>query len=365
MGERAVSEYCNGKGVEKKEVVVMKREKCLGVMLFVFLAWAGPVLSESEVKDCPKVEIGGFIGKKDRYLEPTKFPVFSEGRCKENQKCSNRVEANLSGLNRQKAADDGKLVLKAEDVPGQYMMAQYGVSDARCYGPGEFDFETGRYHKADKSTGGGWISLGNSEYTVLEFEDKEENVITVARCRDTAKLHFTWMVRVEGEEPNSYQCFSGKEVSSIQMRPLFCSSRHSCSMKQDFSGGQVKMQLYIKGEDNNGNVIKAVKAVKAEDGTVSYDDYNDYDEDQYAPLDPITEMTLPSRDAITSRTESTPGDPTVTGSLTITKDDFGSAELPEKIYFKLMWYNDSPVVAESLGNQRNLTVMLVPITDSN
>lgn len=322
----------------------MKRERCLGLMLFISLVWAGQVFSESTVKASPKVTIDEFSGKDDVYLEPIKFPVFSEGRCKENQSCSKWVEKNLSGMNRQEAADAGKLVLKNETVPGQYMMAKYGASDTRCYGAGEFNSKTGEYKKADKSTGGGWISLGNPEYTVLKLKGNEENTVTIPPgYRSTAKAHFTWTVRVEGDVPKSYQCFKPKEVSGIQMRPLFCSARHSCSIKQDFSGGQVKIQLYIKGTETI-----TVKGA---------------DSQGWAALSPITEMTLPARDAITLRTEMTPSDPTITGSRIVTGDDFSEGKLPETITFKLMWYNDSPVVARSLGRQRNLIAMLMPITD--
>ena len=350
---------------------MMKRERCLWLMLFISLAWAGRSFSESEVKVSPKVIIDEFKGTENVYLEPTKFPGFSKGSCRENQVCSNWVENHLSGMNRAEAVSSGYIVEK-EAGSGKYMVKDYGISDTRCYGPGEFKSGTEEYARADKATGGGWISLGNSEYTALELGT--ENTIKIsAGYRTTTKAHFTWIVRVEGLVPNSFKCFGGGEVSGIQMRPLFCSAQHACSIKQDFSGGQVKTRLYIKGEDKDGSTVKAKKAVKAEDGTISYEDYNaytsgaydvdGYDADSYAPLDPITEMTLPARDPITSTTEMTPGDPTVTGSRVVTKDDFGGEKLPAKIYFKLMWYNDSPVVAKSLGNQRKLNVMLVPITD--
>lgn len=332
---------------------MMERERCIGLMLFVFLAWAGPAFSKSETKAMKHLSIEKFTGKDDVYLEPTKFPEFSQGSCRENQKCSDWVEGNLSGLNRKDAAEEGKLVLKDESVPDRYMVAKYGLSDPRCFGAGEFDFKTGKYGKAAKETGGGWITLGNSEYTVLELSGNEENIIeTPAEYRSITKVLFTWKVRAEGLVPNSYQCFKGKEVSGIQMRPLFCSARHACSIKQDFSGGQVKMRLYIKGKDKDGGVVKAKKAAGAE-----------YDADGYAPLDPIAEMTLPSLDKITSKTEMTPGDPTVTGSRMVTKDDFDGNKLPAEIYFKLLWYNDSPVAAKSLGKQRSLIVDTDPITD--
>lgn len=329
---------------------MLERKRCLGLMFFVILSWAGIAFSDSEKMSTPPPGIGKFVGEDDVYFEPTRFPVFSQGSCRENQKCSDWVEEKISGLNRKDAVEKGLLVLKDESVPGQYMMAEYGKSDTRCYGPGEFNFEKGEYEKAGKITGGGWITLGNSEYAVLELGGKEENMFAVtAGYENIAKVEFTWKVRVEGAIPNSYKCFKGTEVSGIQMMPLFCSARHACSIKQDFSGGQVKMRLYIMGKDKDGNVIKAKKATGAE-----------YVGD-YAPFDPISEMTLPSLDKITSTTENTPGDPTITGSRVVTKDDFDGVALPAEIYFKLMLLNDSPVVANSLGKERNVTVLEVPI----
>lgn len=328
----------------------MKRERCVWIMLFIFLAWTGPAFSESTLKDMRPPEIDKITGEEDVYLEPTKFPVFSKGKCRENQKCSDWVEKYLSGKNRAQALLDGYLVEKETGTTGKYMVKYYG-SSASCFGTGAFDFTTGEYSKAGKSTGGGWISLGNSEYTVLEFNKQEENTITIpAAHRTTAKVHFTWTVRVEGIVPNSYKCFKGTEASGIQMQPLFCSARHSCSINQDFSGGQIKMRLYIKGD----NTAKAKEAPEDSD---------------WAALDPITEMTLPVLKSITSTTENTPGDPTTTGSRMVTKDDFINLDgkpqphLPKIITYKLMWQNDSPVVAKSLGNQRNIKVLLVPVTD--
>lgn len=333
----------------------MRMVRGVGLVLLCFLVWVGPVFSEYEMKK--EMNIEEFVGQDDVYLEPTRFPVFSGGRCKENQGCYTWVEDHLSGMKRSEALKEKYLVVQTKteiktetvkdpitgeetlketeeivELPGQYMVNEYGSMRERCSGPGEFNKTTGKYKSAGN---GGWISLGNTDYTVLELGEEENEI--VIEDKKTTKLFFSWRVRAVGNIPNTFLCFSGKGRLGIEMRPLFCNARHKCTIEQDFSGGQVKVRLYIKGTEE----IKAKGAGS----------------DKWAPLDPISEMTLPDLEKITFTNESTPGDPTITGSRMVTGDDFEGGSLPDKVYFKLMWVNDSALVAESLGKQRRISVV--------
>ena len=321
----------------------MKRERLAVLVLSAFLVAAGSVGAESKVKASINLTLDQFIGSTHKYLEPTKFPIFS-GSCSENKTCWDWLAETLSGMERSVAARGNHLINDYPEEPERYRTS-HGSFDSRCSGAGAFDFSTGQY---DKAGAGGWISLGNPGYSVLEFNGSEDNAVSIPQeYRGVSKFLVTWKVRVEGVVPNGYECFSGSDVSGLHMRPLFCQASQACSIQEDFSGGQVMMQLYIKNGTNDGNAAKGA------------------DDEGWAKLDPITTITIPAikLTATTRNTPRPPTDPTVTGSCMISKDEFEQGRLPAKVLLKLMWFNDSPVVAKSIANQRSLSAMLMPITD--
>ena len=308
----------------------MKRKRGVTVIMFVFLAIVALAFSESEVKVSPEVTIGEFIGNTTVYLKPTKFPKFSNGSS-DNKKCREYLES-MDPLDRVEHIDeDGKL-------PG------YGkLENEHCRYYSEFNKTTGRYDCIEnaKPKYCGIVDCGDKEYVSLELNSELENSIKIpAGYRNIAKVLFTWTVRVVGNRPNECSRNRGKELNGLAIWPLLCHPWHRGKITQDFSGGQVKTQLYIKGS----------KKIIAENA----------DEDGWAPLNFIASMTVP---AGPPGVVNEPGDPTITGSYIVTEDDFDGDKMPGEIYFKLMWHNDSPLVVESLANQRKVVAMLMPITD--
>jgi len=321
----------------------MKRKRGVTVIMFVFLAIVALAFSESEVKVSPEVTIGEFIGNTTVYLKPTKFPKFSNGSS-DNKKCREYLESMDPLLDR------------AYYINNDGILPDYGSnSSPNCRYLNEFNDATGRYYCKENNTtiikngktmkDCGIIDCGEG-YVSLELNSNLENSIEIpAGYRNIAKVLFTWTVRVVGNRPNECSRIRKKELNGLAIWPLLCYRWHSGKITQDFSGGKVSTQLYIKGSGS----IKAEFA----------------DGDGWAPLNPVAEMTVP---AGPPGVVNEPGDPTITGSYIVTKDDFlnsdtGKDTLPPIIYFKLMWHNDSPLVVESLANQRNVVAMLMPITD--
>ncbi|MDO8749109.1 MAG: hypothetical protein Q7J72_08370 [Candidatus Omnitrophota bacterium] len=323
----------------------MKRKIGVVAMMFVFLAIAALAFSESAVKVNPEATIGEFIGNTTVYLSPTKFPKFSNGSS-DNKRCARYLEFTMS-------SDPDTLPDRAYYINASGILPGYGRSeDKHCRYHNEFNETTGQYDCIKNGISApeecGSIDCGNQEYVSLELNSNSVNSINIpAGYRNIAKVLFTWTVRVVGNRPNECSRNGGKELNGLAIWPLLCHPWHNGKITQDFSGGQVQTQLYIKG---SGTII----AKNA-----------DSDSAGWAPLDFIASMTVP---AGPPGVVNEPGDPTITGSYIVTKDDFlnsitGKNTLPPIIYFKLMWHNDSPLVVESLANQRNVVAMLMPITD--
>jgi len=215
-----------------------------------------------------------------------------------------------------------------------------------------FDDATGEYEK--KSGGCGKIECGKEDYSVLELNSNNKHSIDMPKgYRNIAKVLFTWTVRVEGYVPTDYKRSNGDKTRGIAVWPLLCHPWHG-RIKQEFAGGQVSTQLYIKATSS-----KATSSVVAKNA----------DADGWAPLEPTADMTVPPADGVTIVDVYEPGDPTITGSRVVTKDDFepdadGNIRLPETITFKLMWKNETSLVVKSLADQRNVVVTLMPVTNA-
>lgn len=154
---------------------------------------------------------------------------------------------------------------------------------------------------------GQFVEVGG--LTVLGFKVGEE-------YRNTAKLLFTWSIRVEGYKP---------DIGAYAIWPGLCSPWHGTSY-QRFPGGEVKSMLYING--------------------------------QPVTQCPAAALTIPDAG---SASITQPRDPTLTGSCLITKEFFGGS-FPATIDIMIKWQNDTCLKIVSPTEMRSLVVTSIPVT---
>ena len=310
----------------------MKRKFFFGIIFMSVFVISRVFGADEAVTNASKpLTVEEFIGDTDVYLAPTMFPEFKNGTTKDNTSCLSYLKGTVSGKKRSDLVSGGKL--------------STGVSSNKnCKYYSSFDDATGKYDK--KSAGCGKIECGKEDYSVLELNSDNMHSIDMPKgYRNITKVLFTWTVRIEGYAPTDYKRFNGDKTRGIAIWPLLCHPWHG-SIRQEFNGGQVSTQLYMKG-------TSSVVAKNA-------------DTDGWAQLEPTADMTIPPVDGVTVYE---PSDPTITGSRVVTKDDFeldakGKNRLPETITFKLMWKNETSLVVKSPAEQRNVVVTLMPVTNA-
>ena len=150
-----------------------------------------------------------------------------------------------------------------------------------------------------------------------------KEVAIPAEYRRTSKLLITWTVRIEGYKVAPYLVWTGSSSTRL------CHPWHGTSY-QSFDGGKVWTALYVSsdGEDWSQAGEKFV-------------------------------MTIPSAGSTSIHQ---PSDPTQTGSYLLTKDfEYFDGALPERVYLKVVWKNETCMRLESPANMRSLIINLLPL----
>jgi hypothetical protein len=146
-----------------------------------------------------------------------------------------------------------------------------------------------------------------------------------AQFRDVSKLLVTWTIRIVAELPEA----EGYKIDG-SIHPK-CEPFHGFST-QLFKGGEIVSKLYV-----NGNQYGDEASMEMPDGiTVT--------RNQPPPPPP------PSRD------------PTVTGSVLLSKESFPNKVFPESMNIEVRWFNDTTMRIKSLANHRSLTITVTPIS---
>lgn len=177
----------------------------------------------------------------------------------------------------------------------------------------------------------GKVTVGEDDY--YDLEDLAGEVEINPGYEESAKALFSWIVRVEGNIPKDCNHKDKTNVNGISIWPVLCHPWHGTNY-QDYEGGQVKTQLYIKGINGGSDYI--------------------------AVGDPV-EMTVPPTGKSKVKIV-TVSDPTLTGSYVAKPGDFGGS-LPNKIEYKLKWANHTALRIKSPKGQRNMVVTLMPLTE--
>jgi len=301
------------------------------VMAGILLDFGRSLWAESSVKAAPLVKTSQKEGDKDAYIGPEYFPKFyksvGEDACETTLK-------ELSGTKMSETIDDnGFLIERGNFWPSK-----------NCKYSCHRDTATGECNQQNNCSGNGidiesrkGLSVGEDDYYDLEGLSGEIEISP--GYEESAKALFTWTVRVEGSIPkDSDHRKGGRLLSGISVWPALCHPWHGTSY-QDYEGGQVKTQLYIKDASGGGAA----------------------DEDNYAAVGEPVEMTVPptgkSKVAIT-----TVSDPTLTGSYAVKPSDFVSGALPNKIEYRLKWANHTALRIKSPGKQRDLVATVMPLT---
>lgn len=340
----------------------MKRISLMFLCGGLFLGCVCAVYAESSVTVTPKVRLAGKQGEDvdtDAYIGPVYFPDFykSDYTSGGDAACANYLE----GLRNEK--------MYPGYIDKEGFLKDYGdfLAERGCEYCCNRDFETGECHKfkidgnkeackgidaesgldlADEDGDGdksedrqGKITVEEDDYYDLAGMSGE---ITIDPGYETqGKVLFSWTVRVEGFNPEDVDHYTGETVNGIAVWPALCGSWGGTS-HQDYSGGQVKTQLYVEG-------------VNVEEGKG--------EKDGYAAVGEPVEMTIPTpKVSVVSHMPPPPRDPTLTGSFLLTPGDFSDHRLPSVISYKLKWCNHSAIRIKSPAGQRSLTVTLMPVT---
>ena len=272
---------------------------------------------------------------KNAYLEPTLYPEFYKD-ISESPDCGK----NLSGKSRWTSTTGETGHSGAQDADTAYYEScgtdclSSDCNSNRC------DFSGCKKGTRKCTSGGGCYNVyfpctqdGEDDLDVdnpYQVVPGLKGDITIPKgYLQTSKVLFTWTVRVIGYK------------KTLAVWPFLCADHHGTSY-QRFPAGPAKTRLYVKGRSTN----KVKGAVAADD--------------DYAALGQEAQLTIPS--AGTSSI-SNPGDPTISGSFLLTKDDFEDGNLPTKIEYQVRWYNQSSMRVMALKEQRNLVVMVIPVTE--
>lgn len=148
-----------------------------------------------------------------------------------------------------------------------------------------------------------------------------------AQFRDVSKLLVTWTIRIVAELPDEAK--EGYMIDS-SIHPQ-CAVFHGFSTQQ-FKGGEIISKLYV-----NGNQYGDEASMEMPDGiTIT--------RNQPPPPPPQ------------------PRDPTVTGSVLLSKESFPNKVFPESMNIEVRWFNDTTMKISSLKNHRSLTITVAPIS---
>ncbi len=310
----------------------MKKIVAVAVAVGVIWGLGRLVGAESKVKATPLVKITQNEGDNDVYIGPVYFPEFYKSVGEDA--CETTLE-ELSGTKMSETIDDnGFLIERGNFWPSK-----------NCKYSCHRDTATGKCNQQNNCSGNGidiesrkGLSVGEDDYYDLEGLSGEIEISP--GYEESAKALFTWTVRVEGSIPkDSDHRKGGRLLSGISVWPVLCHPWHGTSY-QDYEGGQVKTQLYIKDASGGGSA----------------------DDDNYVAVGEPVEMTVPptgkSKVAIT-----TVSDPTLTGSYVLKPSDFNSEALPNKIEYRLKWANHTALRIKSPAGERSLVVTVMPLTE--
>lgn len=343
----------------------MKRISLMFLCGGLFLGCVCAVYAESSVTATPKVQLVGKQGDTDdAYIGPVYFPdfegtVYSRKRDElsaeylkavSNKKMYplyiNENGVGLAVLLRSFPPKHGyKYCCKRDPVTGACNRIKKSESKSDDWGDCKgIDMESG-LDLADEDKDGntsedrpGKISVGDDEYYDLAGLSGDINIDPGYETQ--GKILFSWTVRVEGFNPEDVDHYTGEMVNGIAVWPVLCMPWLGTS-HQDYSGGQVKTQLYV--------------ADLAKD--------KEKDEEGYAAVGEPVEMTIPApKDKVSVVSHMPPSDPTLTGSFLLKPSDFPDGKLPSVISYKLKWCNHSAIRISSPAGQRSLTLTLMPVT---
>ncbi|HOU36122.1 MAG TPA: hypothetical protein PK562_02505 [Candidatus Omnitrophota bacterium] len=145
------------------------------------------------------------------------------------------------------------------------------------------------------------------------------------KYRDTAKILVTWTMRIEGECPNWH-------IGHFICEPYNGSITFVCP------AGNVKTRLRAEYEwtDEKGKHTGESKIGH----------------------DVIMEMPRTIQ-------KSLQGDPTLTGTYVITREDFPNKKIPDKLTLRVYWENDTALYITSPAGMRNMIVNVIPFTKAS
>lgn len=322
----------------------MKKIVLAAVIGAVVCGMGSLVWAESSVKATPAVQIIENEGDSDTYIGPVYFPDFYESSGKEE------CRDNLKVWSKKKMSEylDQKGFLESQGGFPPAKHCRYACPQnksgscgtkvtCRDGGARGIDVESGLDLADDDGDGDtsedrpGKVTVDKDDY--YDLKDLSGEVEINPGYEESAKVLFSWTVRVEGNIPQDSDHKNGRNVKGISVWPVLCYHWHGTSY-QDYEGGQVKTQLYIKGI--NGG-------------------------DDYAAVGDPVEMTVPPTGESKVKIV-TSSDPTLTGSYVAKPGDFGGS-LPSKIEYKLKWANATALRIKSPKGQRNMVVTVMPLTE--
>lgn len=335
------------------------------IILAVVIGWGffpGPytAYAESEVKATPKVQVAEKLGETDAYIGPVYFPAFkaiplnkSDNDCAahleelSNQKMSKYIDEN--GFDKEKGGflrpnRGRKYSCRRDTDTGECLDIKRGLE-----GGSGIDVESGK-DLSDKDKDGditepvpGKVTLGDGDDAedYYDLADLSGDIDISSGYEKQGKILFSWGVRVEGILPDDCDHFKGDRIKGIAVWPVLCYTWRGTS-EQDYGGGQVKTQLYIKGAKGTDSDAK--------------------DEDGYVAVGVPFEMTVPQAKPVNIVSYMPTPDPTLEGSYMLKPSDFAEGELPEKISYKLKWSNNTALRIKSPQGQRSLGYTFMPVT---
>lgn len=140
------------------------------------------------------------------------------------------------------------------------------------------------------------------------------------KYRKTSKILITWTVRIEGFKTSAYS-----------LKPL-CGLNWYGHSWQRYPDGDAITQAWVNGKQYGSDVAMTVPASA---------DISHIQHRRPPPPPPSS-------------------DPTLTGSVMLTKDDFDGYELPATVNVEIKWYNDTCMTLKSPANMRNVIIAVIP-----
>lgn len=295
--------------------------------------------------DNPKIVSGTYEEKnvyEDVYLEPTIYPEFYNDNS-ENPNCAKTLslksrwtatsvnpDGHGGGADSSKYETCGTDCLSSDCNGASCDFSGCAAGKRQCQSDG---YGCKNVYLPCTQDGEGDLGInnpyGDSETHNQVIPGLRGEIVIPKGYLQTSKVLFTWTVRVIGYK------------KTLAVWPFLCHPHHGTSY-QRFPAGQVKTRLYVKGSSTN-----------QVNGAVASDN-------NYAAMGQEAQLTIPS---VGTSSISNPGDPTISGSFLLTKDDFSGGRLPIKIKYQVRWYNPSSMRIMALKEERNLVVMVIPVTE--